>query len=187
MLEIQTGVEGMRIMRNASSWLGLQTTQEPHTLYITLSGTEQWLAASILENGSALLQQPDAFSEYRRVTVQDPPRLISVPRALANSNETSLRVYSTGDSPDVYEDSFMAIAKPDGETFHPTLVLVGTRLGIDKINQVYWEALTATLQMPQSVGIAGYVPRPQLALLCRGARPMLTITIVAVLLRHTTS
>lgn len=79
-------------------------------------------------------------------------------RALTNSNETSLRVYSTGDLPDVYEDSFMAVAKPDGETFHPTLILVGTRLGIDKINQVYWEALTATLQMPQSVGIAGYVP-----------------------------
>lgn len=50
----------------------------------------------------------------------------------------------------------MAVAKPDGETFHPTLILVGTRLGIDKINQVYWEALTAALQMPQSVGIAGY-------------------------------
>lgn len=50
----------------------------------------------------------------------------------------------------------MAIAKPDGETFHPTLILVGTRLGIDKINQVYWESLTATLQLPQSVGIAGY-------------------------------
>ncbi|KAJ4412027.1 Cysteine protease atg4 [Gnomoniopsis sp. IMI 355080] len=79
-------------------------------------------------------------------------------QALANSNETSLRVYSTGDLPDVYEDSFMAVAKPDGETFHPTLILVGTRLGIDKINQVYWEALTATLQMPQSVGIAGGRP-----------------------------
>lgn len=52
----------------------------------------------------------------------------------------------------------MAVAKPDGETFHPTLILVGTRLGIDKINQVYWEALTAALQMPQSVGIAGFVP-----------------------------
>lgn len=54
----------------------------------------------------------------------------------------------------------MAVAKPDGETFHPTLILVGTRLGIDKINQVYWEALTAALQMPQSVGIAGYAPTP---------------------------
>lgn len=78
-------------------------------------------------------------------------------RALVNQNEDSLRVYSTGDLPDVYEDTFMETAKPDGQPFHPTLILVGTRLGIDKVNQVYWESLTATLQMPQSVGIAGYV------------------------------
>jgi cysteine protease ATG4 len=51
----------------------------------------------------------------------------------------------------------MAVAKPDGTTFHPTLLLVGTRLGIDKINQVYEQALISTLQMPQSIGIAGYV------------------------------
>lgn len=76
-------------------------------------------------------------------------------RALTNENESSLRVYSTGDGPDVYEDKFMNIAKPDGETFHPTVVLVGTRLGIDKITPVYWEALVASLQMPQSIGIAG--------------------------------
>ncbi|KAL8375794.1 hypothetical protein RB595_007083 [Gaeumannomyces hyphopodioides] len=78
--------------------------------------------------------------------------------ALANANEKALRVYSTGDLPDVYEDSFMEVARPDGKTFHPTLILVSTRLGIDKINQVYWESLTATLQMPQSVGIAGGRP-----------------------------
>lgn len=76
-------------------------------------------------------------------------------RALADQNERSLRIYSTGDLPDVYEDSFMATAKPDGETFHPTLILVCTRLGIDKINQVYEEALISTLQMEQSIGIAG--------------------------------
>jgi cysteine protease ATG4 len=64
-------------------------------------------------------------------------------------------VYSTGDGPDVYEDTFMKIAKPDGEQFHPTLILVGTRLGIDKITPVYWEALLSSLQMSQSVGIAG--------------------------------
>ncbi|KAJ4131914.1 Cysteine protease atg4 [Fusarium equiseti] len=63
-----------------------------------------------------------------------------------------------GRGPDVYEDEFMKIAKPSGEDFHPTLVLVGTRLGIDKITHVYWEALIAALQMPQSVGIAGQVP-----------------------------
>ncbi|KAK6855465.1 hypothetical protein PG995_008997 [Apiospora arundinis] len=79
-------------------------------------------------------------------------------QALTNENESSLRVYSTGDGPDVYEDKFMSIAKPDGETFHPTVVLVGTRLGIDKITPVYWEALVASLQMPQSIGIAGGRP-----------------------------
>lgn len=79
-------------------------------------------------------------------------------QALANANETSLRVFSTGDLPDIYEDSFLAVAKPDGTTFTPTLILVGTRLGIDKINQVYQQALIATLQMPQSIGIAGGRP-----------------------------
>lgn len=83
-------------------------------------------------------------------------RLISQTRALANAQEHQpLRVYSTGDGPDVYEESFMKIAKPEGSQFHPTLILVGTRLGIDKITPVYWEALIAALQMPQSVGIAG--------------------------------
>lgn len=66
-------------------------------------------------------------------------------------------MYTTGDGHDVYEDSFMNVAKPDGKAFKPTLILVGTRLGIDKITPVYWEALVASLQMPQSVGIAGYV------------------------------
>lgn len=80
-------------------------------------------------------------------------------RALVNEHEPDLRVYSTGDGPDVYEDEFMNVAQPEGESFHPTLILVGTRLGIDKITQVYWEALIATLQLPQSVGIAGYVAR----------------------------
>ncbi|KAB5518793.1 hypothetical protein GE09DRAFT_1156554 [Coniochaeta sp. 2T2.1] len=79
-------------------------------------------------------------------------------QALANANETQLRVFSTGDLPDIYEDSFLAVAKPDGSTFVPTLILVGTRLGIDKINQVYQQALIATLQMPQSIGIAGGRP-----------------------------
>ncbi|RYO95908.1 hypothetical protein DL766_005828 [Monosporascus sp. MC13-8B] len=79
-------------------------------------------------------------------------------QALTNANEPNLRVYSTGDGPDVYEDNFMKIARPDGTTFHPTLVLVGTRLGIDKITPVYWEALVASLQMRQSIGIAGGRP-----------------------------
>jgi cysteine protease ATG4 len=61
----------------------------------------------------------------------------------------------TGDGLDVYEDAFMSIAKHDGVNFNPTLILVGTRLGLDKITPVYWEALKSSLQMPQSIGIAG--------------------------------
>ncbi len=67
-----------------------------------------------------------------------------------------MRVYTTGDSPDVYEDSFMATAKSGDGVFKPTVILISTRLGIDKITPVYWEALISALQMPQSLGIAGY-------------------------------
>ena len=77
-------------------------------------------------------------------------------RALTNSHECSrLKVYITGDGSDVYEDAFMSIARPDGNNFKPTLILVGTRLGLEKITPVYWEALKSSLQMPQSIGIAG--------------------------------
>ncbi|CAJ2508793.1 Uu.00g138190.m01.CDS01 [Anthostomella pinea] len=79
-------------------------------------------------------------------------------QALTNATEPTIRVYSTGDGPDVYEDNFMKIAKPGGTTFHPTVILVSTRLGIDKITPVYWEALAAALQMQQSIGIAGGRP-----------------------------
>jgi cysteine protease ATG4 len=49
----------------------------------------------------------------------------------------------------------MKVARPDGIIFHPTLVLVGIRLGISGVTPVYWEALKESLQLPQSVGIAG--------------------------------
>ncbi|RFU78976.1 cysteine protease atg4 [Trichoderma arundinaceum] len=79
-------------------------------------------------------------------------------QALTSSSGLPLRVYSPSDGQDVYEDSFMKTAKPDGQGFHPTLILIRTRLGIDKITPIYWEALIAALQMPQSVGIAGGRP-----------------------------
>ncbi|KAI9052526.1 hypothetical protein LZ554_003869 [Drepanopeziza brunnea f. sp. 'monogermtubi'] len=80
-------------------------------------------------------------------------------QALTNGHQSpELRVYVTGDGLEVYEDSFMKIAKPDGKVFIPTLILVGTRLGLDKITPVYWEALKSSLQIPQSLGIAGGQP-----------------------------
>ncbi|XTI91201.1 autophagy-related protein-like protein 4 [Cenococcum geophilum] len=78
---------------------------------------------------------------------------------LVNGYELAgLRVYITGDGSDVYEDSFFKTAKAADGNFGPTLILVGTRLGIDKITPVYWDSLKASLQMPQSVGIAGGRP-----------------------------
>lgn len=77
-------------------------------------------------------------------------------RALAhNSVPTELKVYINGDGADVYEDRFFSLAKAADGRFTPTLILVGIRLGIDRITPAYWEALKASLQIPQSVGIAG--------------------------------
>ncbi|KAK9239533.1 hypothetical protein V1525DRAFT_26532 [Lipomyces kononenkoae] len=71
--------------------------------------------------------------------------------------EPNLRVYIGGDAGDVYEDSFMRVSGGPGD-FKPTLVLLGIRLGIEKITPVYYEALKFCLQIPQSVGIAGGRP-----------------------------
>ena len=77
-------------------------------------------------------------------------------QALAHAHKAAgLRVYLTGDGATVYEDEFRKAATDADDKFQPTLILVGTRLGIDKINPVYHEAVKAALQMRQSVGIAG--------------------------------
>lgn len=79
--------------------------------------------------------------------------------ALASSHAPSnLRVYVTGDGPDIYESELLRIAKRGGDTFLPTLLLVGTRLGIERVTPVYRDALAASLKMPQAVGIAGGRP-----------------------------
>ena len=68
-----------------------------------------------------------------------------------------LKVYLTGDGSDIYEDTLLQTAVADDGTFHPVLILVGIRLGIDRVTPVYWDSLKAALQLPQSLGIAGYV------------------------------
>lgn len=71
-----------------------------------------------------------------------------------------LRVYVTPSTSDVYEDRFRSIAArgPEDPTVVPTLILLGIRLGPDRITPVYYEALKATLTYPQSIGIAGGRP-----------------------------
>lgn len=70
-----------------------------------------------------------------------------------------LRIYSTP-STDVYEDKFrtIAAASPTDSTITPTLILLGIRLGLDRITPVYHEALKRSLTYPQSIGIAGGRP-----------------------------
>jgi cysteine protease ATG4 len=66
-----------------------------------------------------------------------------------------LQVYVTDDSSDVYQDKFMSVSRNDQGIVRPTLILLGLRLGIDRVTTVYWDGLKAMLQFPQSVGIAG--------------------------------
>ena len=66
-----------------------------------------------------------------------------------------LRIYVTGDGADVYQDTLFRLAKSQG-TFQPVLILVGIRLGIDRVTPAYWSGLQMALQLPQSMGIAGY-------------------------------
>ena len=78
------------------------------------------------------------------------------------SNEATaagLRVYVTPSSSEVYEDRFRTIASfPEKSTINPTLILLGIRLGLDRITPVYHEALKSALTYPQSIGIAGGRP-----------------------------
>lgn len=70
-------------------------------------------------------------------------------------------MYVTGDGADVYEDSLMATAKTDTSSFTCTLILIGTRLGINQVTPAYYDGLMSLLKMPQSLGIAGFVPATQ--------------------------
>ncbi|KAK5126358.1 hypothetical protein LTR85_010594 [Meristemomyces frigidus] len=75
-------------------------------------------------------------------------------------HEAGLQVYSRPDDGDVYAEEVLATAgqKDADDKFQPTLIVLGIRLGIDRITPVYHAALKAALDMPQSVGIAGGRP-----------------------------
>ncbi|KAL4923294.1 cysteine protease ATG4 [Aspergillus undulatus] len=76
----------------------------------------------------------------------------------ADFSRSTLRVYIADDNSDVYQDKFLSIAKNEQGIVCPTLILLGLRLGIDRVTAVYWTGLKAVLQHPQSIGIAGGRP-----------------------------
>jgi len=71
-----------------------------------------------------------------------------------------VRVYVSQSTSDIYEDRFRSIAAKStiDPTITPTLILLGIRLGLDRITPVYHEALKRSLTYPQSIGIAGGRP-----------------------------
>lgn len=88
-----------------------------------------------------------------------PSATASCIRALSTEAASAgLRVYVTSDSSDVYEDTFRSVAADTSSQIQPTLILLGIRLGPDRITPVYYEALKSTLTYPQSIGIAGGRP-----------------------------
>ena len=86
---------------------------------------------------------------------------LTTPRALTDKHAPAgLRVYARPDDSDIYIPSLLATAtqKDANDAFQPTLIVLGIRLGIDRITPVYHAALKAALELPQSVGIAGGRP-----------------------------
>ncbi|EME39935.1 hypothetical protein DOTSEDRAFT_47435 [Dothistroma septosporum NZE10] len=82
-------------------------------------------------------------------------------RALTEKyHEAGLQVYSRPNDSDVYVDSLMQTAaqKDADDKFQPTLIVLGIRLGIEKVTPAYHAALKAALELSQSVGIAGGRP-----------------------------
>lgn len=71
-----------------------------------------------------------------------------------------LRVYVSQSTSDIYEDRFRTISATSttDPMIQPTLILLGIRLGLDRITPVYHEALKRSLTYPQSIGIAGGRP-----------------------------
>lgn len=72
--------------------------------------------------------------------------------------ECGLRVYVASEQGGtLYEDSALDIARA-GDTFVPLLILVPQRLGHEKINPIYYDALRSLFHVPQFMGIAGGRP-----------------------------
>ncbi|GAB7361285.1 hypothetical protein MBLNU230_g1345t1 [Neophaeotheca triangularis] len=73
--------------------------------------------------------------------------------------EAGLNVYVRPNDSDVYTSTLLSTATTTHTTpFKPTLILLGVRLGIDRITPVYHSTLKTLLELPQSVGIAGGRP-----------------------------
>ncbi|KAJ1661946.1 Cysteine protease atg4 [Coemansia sp. RSA 1813] len=72
-------------------------------------------------------------------------------RKLAQEANHDLNIYTT-------TDGVVYLADICADEFRPTLILVTSMLGIDRVNPVYYPFIQASLTLPQSAGIAGGKP-----------------------------
>ncbi|CAO3564825.1 unnamed protein product [Mortierella alpina] len=88
-----------------------------------------------------------------------PSTTSQVTKALVhNFPESGLNVYVTTDGV-IYKDEVEeAATMKNKKEFGQLLILVTIRLGIDKLNPIYNDAIKATFEFPQSLGIAGGRP-----------------------------
>ncbi|KAJ2121374.1 Cysteine protease atg4 [Coemansia sp. RSA 720] len=82
-------------------------------------------------------------------------------RGLARQANHDVTVYTT-------TDGVVYLADVCAQEFRPTLILVASMLGIDRVNPVYYAFIQASLMLPQSAGIAG--GRPSSALYFAGVQ-----------------
>lgn len=152
----QTGVGVLDPKRRVDYYRSLQTIPAHPSRYIASYSREPPHAANTQESGSVPLQLRGAYSMRSPKNPIYPAWKLTDSRALSREcHDAGLNVYVTSDTSDVYEDKFRAIARGDSGNITPTLILLGLRLGIDRVTPAYWEGLKAILQYPQSVGIAG--------------------------------
>ncbi|KAF9111329.1 Cysteine protease atg4 [Mortierella sp. AM989] len=87
-----------------------------------------------------------------------PSTTSQVTKALVhNFPESGLSVYVTTDGV-IYKDEVEEVMKKKQGGFGQLLILVTIRLGIDKLNPIYNDAIKSTFEFPQSLGIAGGRP-----------------------------
>lgn len=117
----------------------------------------EWFGPSAAASSIKALAQQYRSNKNNKVTTAE-DKVEEEEQLPGRNKEKQLRVFISSGS-DVYEKPFLQTAYDEKtKTFHPTLILLGLRLGIDKVNKVYWESVKAILECPHAVGIAGGRP-----------------------------
>ncbi|BFZ59040.1 Cysteine protease atg4 [Saitoella coloradoensis] len=76
----------------------------------------------------------------------------------AGEGGSRVGVYVAADGGDIYENRVREIACGTDGVWKPILILAGVRLGIERVNPVYYPAIQDCLKSPHGIGVAGGRP-----------------------------